>query len=100
MTAGSGFLSLLTGILLDVLPIAGILFGFQLLVLRRRVPHLRRVLLGFVYVLIGLVLFLHGLEQALFPLGKVMAAQLTDPSFLFDVAVEQGTAGWGDDVGG
>lgn len=98
MTAGSGFLSLLTGILLDVLPIAGILFGFQLLVLRRRVPHLRRVLLGFVYVLIGLVLFLHGLEQALFPLGKVMAAQLTDPAFLFDGAVEQVTAGWGDYV--
>jgi hypothetical protein len=70
------------GTALDVLPIAGILFGFQLLVLRRKIPHLRRVLIGFGLVLIGLTFFLMGLEQALFPLGKVMAAQLSDPQFL------------------
>ncbi|RLA37270.1 MAG: DUF1538 domain-containing protein [Gammaproteobacteria bacterium] len=68
----------------DVLPIAGILFGFQFLVLRERIPNMKRVLLGFVYVLCGLALFLVGLEKALFPLGKVMAAQLTHPSFLID----------------
>ena len=66
----------------DVLPIAGILFGFQVLVLRRPIPHLRRVLFGFLLVLLGLTFFLVGLEQALFPLGKVMASQLTDPNFL------------------
>ncbi len=70
----------------DVLPIAGILFGFQFLVLRERIPNMKRVLLGFVYVLCGLALFLVGLEKALFPLGKVMAAQLTHPSFLIDDA--------------
>lgn len=68
--------------IIDVLPIAGILFGFQLLVLRRNIPHLGRVLTGFALVLIGLAFFLMGLEQALFPLGKVMAQQLTDPQFL------------------
>ena len=83
MSLVDGFLSTLTDTLLDVLPIAAILFGFQLFVLRRRVPHLRRVLLGFTYVLLGLVLFLQGLEQTLFPLGKLMAAQLTDPALLF-----------------
>lgn len=99
MSAAGGLLNTLTDILLDVLPIAGILFGFQLLVLRRPVPHLRRVLLGFGYVLAGLVLFLQGLEQALFPLGKMMAAQLTDPAFLFDGAVERvGAALWSDYV--
>lgn len=67
----------------DVLPIAAIIFGFQLLVLRRPVPKLKRVLVGFVYVLIGLALFLVGLEQALFPLGKLMAQQLTDPAFIY-----------------
>jgi hypothetical protein len=66
----------------DVLPIAAVLFGFQLLVLRRPVPHLRRVLAGFGYVLVGLTLFLVGLEEALFPLGRLMAAQLTSPAFL------------------
>lgn len=83
MSMVGGFLNTLTDTLLDVLPIAGILFGFQLFVLRRRVPNLRRVLLGFTYVLLGLVLFLQGLEQTLFPLGKLMATQLSDPAFLF-----------------
>lgn len=68
----------------DVLPIATILFGFQFLVLRERIPNVRRVLLGFGYVLLGLTLFLVGLDRALFPLGKLMATQLTDPAFILD----------------
>ena len=75
------------GTVIDVLPIAGILFGFQVLVLRRTIPHLKQVLIGFLLVLLGLSFFLMGLEQALFPLGKVMAQQLTDPEFLgIDIA--------------
>jgi len=71
----------------DVLPIAVILFGFQFFVLRRKIPHLKRVLSGFGFVLVGLALFLLGLEEALFPVGKLMAQQLTDPAFLgIDVA--------------
>ncbi|MDH5469044.1 MAG: DUF1538 domain-containing protein [Gammaproteobacteria bacterium] len=66
----------------DVLPIAAIIFGFQLFVLRERIPNLKSVLTGFVYVLIGLTLFLVGLEEALFPAGKLMAQQLTDPEFI------------------
>lgn len=73
----------------DVIPIAAVVIGFQLLVLKRPVPNLRRVLIGFVYVLVGLTLFLIGLELTLFPLGRLMAGQLTDPAFLapqgFDV---------------
>ena len=81
----------------DVLPIAGIIFGFQLLVLRQKIPHLKRVLVGFVYVLIGLTLFLVGLEIALFPVGKLMAQQLTDPNFIHRVAgVISGTLEWSD----
>jgi hypothetical protein len=38
--------------------------------------------LGFIYVLIGLAFFLYGLEKALFPLGKLMAKQLTAPEFI------------------
>ena len=66
----------------DVLPIAVIIFGMQFLVIRRPIPNMRRVLLGFLFVLMGLALFLVGLEKALFPLGKIMAQQLTDPAFL------------------
>lgn len=68
--------------LFDVLPIAAILIGFQVGVLRQTIPNLRQVLIGTVYVVIGLSFFLFGLERALFPLGKAMAQQLTDPAFV------------------
>nr|WP_281396687.1 DUF1538 domain-containing protein [Roseospira visakhapatnamensis] len=55
---------------------------FQVMVLRQKVPHLRRMILGFLYVVLGLDLFLVGLEMALFPLGEIMATQLTDPAFI------------------
>jgi len=44
--------------LFDVAPIVAILLFFQLFVLRRPLPHLKRTLLGFGYVLVGLALFL------------------------------------------
>ena len=66
----------------DVLPILVIIFGFQFLVIRKPIPNLRRVLFGFVYVLLGLAFFLVGLEEALFPLGDLMAQQLTASEFV------------------
>ena len=85
----------------DILPIIGIIFGFQLFVLRQSIPHLKQVLTGFLYVLFGLAFFLVGLEDALFPLGKLMAQQLTDPAFIYG-SLEDGiervsnTAHWSD----
>ncbi len=86
MEAGwiSGLAEALFGTLLDVLPIVTIMLIFQLLVLRQPIPNLKRVAVGFVYVVLGLALFLVGLERALFPLGRTMAQQLTDPEFLRD----------------
>ena len=66
----------------DVLPIISILLVFQLFVIRRPIHKIKQVGFGFLYVLIGLSLFLLGLEKALFPLGKMMAAQLTAPEFI------------------
>ena len=89
----------LVGTITDVLPIAVIIFGFQLFVLRKPIPHFGRVLAGFLYVLIGLAFFLEGLELALFPLGKLMAAQLTDPAFIASVSHAAGqvtTLNWQD----
>lgn len=74
------FLSTIT----DVVPIAIIIFGFQFLVIRKKIHHLKKVLVGFFYVIIGLSFFLIGLEEALFPLGRIMADQLTDPTFLLE----------------
>lgn len=98
MSAGP-FIELLQTLLdtvTDVLPIALTIFGFQLLVLRKPISRLSRVLLGFVYVLLGLAFFLEGLELALFPLGKLMAAQLTDPAFIADVTHHVAAFNWWD----
>ncbi len=68
--------------LADVLPIAIVLLGFQIGVLRQKPRNLSRILIGLLYVLLGLTFFLVGLEKALFPVGKSMAEQLTNPAFI------------------
>ena len=80
----------------DVLPIAVVLFGFQYLVIRQPLPNLRSIIIGFIYVVVGLSFFLIGLEKALFPLGKLMAAQLTDPAFIHGVGVVVEGVNWQD----
>ena len=81
----------------DVLPIVAMIAVFQFVIIRRPMPNLRRVVIGFLYVLLGLSLFLLGLEQALFPLGRLMASQLTDPVFIYS-GVERiaGAMHWAD----
>jgi len=92
----SGLFMTLLSTLQDVIPIAVIIFGFQFLVLRQPIPHLRQVLIGFAYVLIGLTLFLEGLEQALFPLGRLMAEQLTNPDFIYGIDQVVNAPHWAD----
>ena len=69
---------------IDVLPIAIFLFAFQRIVIGKPLPNAGRIAVGFAFVIVGLGLFLIGLEQSLFPLGKLMAQQLTDPVFLHE----------------
>ena len=78
----SELLDTLLGTVIDVVPIAVIIFGFQFFVIRKKPANLAEILIGFVWVLIGLSFFLLGLEWCLFPLGRVMAEQLTDPTFI------------------
>lgn len=87
---------LLIATFFDILPIAVIIFGFQFLIIRKRVKNLKAVLTGMVYVLIGITFFLLGLEQALFPIGRSMAEQLTDPEFLESVRLTVGDLQWHD----
>lgn len=67
----------------DVLPILGLILFFQILVLRQPLPHPGRLAAGGVFVVLGLALFLAGLEKALFPLGNIMATQLSAPEFIY-----------------
>lgn len=75
----------------DVLPIVTIIFGFQFFVLKKVPPNFKRIVFGFVWVLLGLSLFLMGLEWALFPVGRLMAGQLTDPAFILGAGKDPAT---------
>jgi hypothetical protein len=66
----------------DLFPIALLFTFFQLVVIKQPIANLAKILIGSLYVLIGLTLFLTGLEEALFPVGQIMAEQLTNPIFL------------------
>ncbi len=66
----------------DLLPIIVFLFAFQRIVIGEPIPNGKRIAVGLVFVVIGLGLFLVGLERTLFPLGRLMAQQLTAPEFL------------------
>jgi len=82
---------------IDVLPIVVFLFAFQIFVIRGPMPNFRAILVGFAFVTVGLGLFLVGLEQTLFPLGRLMAQQLTDPAFLTATRMTiAGALGWQD----
>lgn len=82
---------------LDVLPIAIFLFAFQRFVIGGQMQNRNQILVGFAFVVIGLGLFLVGLEQTLFPLGRLMAQQLTNPEFLLgDAARSVSSLTWQD----
>ena len=57
----------------DLLPIVFVVVGFQTLVLRQPFPNVAEVLVGAVFVVFGLMLFVQGLEMGLFPIGEAMA---------------------------
>lgn len=65
-----------TSTLRDVVPLLLMIAFFQFVILRRPVANIQRLAWGVVFVVVGLSLFLMGLEIALFPLGEEMAAQL------------------------
>lgn len=57
----------------DLLPIILVIGFFQLVVLQQPIPHLEKILVGVLMVVIGLTLFIRGLEMGLFPIGESMA---------------------------
>ncbi len=87
----------LGGTSVDILPIILVLGFFQVVAIRKRVPNLRGILFGLVLVVVGLSIFIVGLEKCVFPIGTQMANQLTDLNFLnpgneSDLASTQGSS--------
>jgi len=73
----------LSSSLRDLLPIIVVIAFFQLLILRKPIPHFGQILEGLVLVIIGLSLFIRGLEMGLFPIGEDMAQAFARRGSLF-----------------
>jgi len=62
--------------LTDLIPIIVVVVFFQSVVIRQPFPQIGEVIFGFLFVVVGLMLFVEGLEIGLFPIGETMAYAL------------------------
>lgn len=72
-----GFFKLLTDAVRDLAPIALVIGFFQIAVIQQPFPDLAGILVGAVCVVLGLALFIQGLEMGLFPIGESLAVAMT-----------------------
>ena len=70
------FARMLLGSVRDLAPLTVVILVFQLLVLRQPLDNLLALAEGAVLVVVGLTLFIYGLELALFPIGEALAKAL------------------------
>jgi len=61
---------------MDLIPIIVVVVFFQSVVIRQPFPQIGEVIFGFLFVIVGLMLFIEGLEIGLFPIGESMAYAL------------------------
>lgn len=69
----TAFARLLVDSLRDLAPIILVVGFFQIIVLQQPFPDLAGIVVGLLAVLLGLTLFIRGLEIGLFPIGESMA---------------------------
>lgn len=67
----------------DLLPIVLVVAFFQAVVVRQPLPDIGNVIAGSIMVVVGLMLFVEGLEMGLFPIGEALAQSLTRKGSLF-----------------
>jgi hypothetical protein len=60
----------------DLLPIVIVIVFFQVVVIQQPFPDIIEVIVGVLFVVLGLMLFVEGLETGLFPIGEAMAYAL------------------------
>lgn len=80
---GLGILRRLIASFRDLIPIVLVVVFFQAVVLQQSLPNVMDLLIGSIMVVIGLMLFVQGLEMGLFPVGESLAVALTKKGSLF-----------------
>jgi len=71
------------GSMRDLLPIIIVILFFQFGVLQQPLPNIGQLLVGVLFVVLGLTFFIHGLEQGLFPIGESMAHAFAKKGSIF-----------------
>jgi len=82
----------------DLLPIILVIGFFQLVVLQQPIPNMGKLLYGTVMVVLGLTLFVRGLEMGLFPIGESMAFDFARKGSVFWVLTFAFALGFGTTV--
>ncbi|MDD5112513.1 MAG: DUF1538 domain-containing protein [Methylobacter sp.] len=77
------FIKQLFSSFLDLAPILAVVLIFQVLVIQKPIPDVTNLIIGTLFVVIGLTLFIQGLEQSLFPIGESMAYAFARKGSLF-----------------
>ena len=67
----------------DLIPIILVVVFFQSVVIQQPLPDIGEIIFGILIVIVGLMLFIEGLEMSLFPLGDAMAYGLAKKGSLF-----------------
>jgi hypothetical protein len=86
------------GSIRDLLPIVLVIIFFQFIVLQQPLPNVGQILLGVLFVVLGLTFFIHGLEQGLFPIGESMATAFARKGSLFWLIAFAFSLGFGTTV--
>lgn len=82
----------------DLAPIVLVILFFQLVIIQQPLPNLGQLIIGIIFVLLGLTFFIHGLEQGLFPIGESMAHAFARKGSVFWLLVFAFSLGFGTTV--
>ena len=92
------FVGLILAALRDLAPIIAVIAFFQIVVLQQPVPNLLGTAVGLISVLLGLALFVQGLDMGLFPLGEAMAQAFAKKGVLAVLLIFSFALGFGTTV--
>ena len=67
----------------DLTPIVLVIAFFQIVVLQQNIPNLTDIIIGTIFVLFGLTLFVYGLKLGLFPIGEALAHSFAKKGSIF-----------------
>jgi hypothetical protein len=92
------FIKQLISSFLSLLPILVVVLVFQVFIVRQPIPDIIGMIIGTLQVVLGLSLFVYGLEQSLFPIGESMAYAFARKGSLFWLLVFAFCLGFGTTV--